>query len=170
MGMAVSRAAAVSIVVVVGLLGATGWAVVSTLSIGAAEAPTFYGARLGQSASDLRRKLVPPVRGTFRAAADAPANGDLALEWLPDPASGLSFASTAPRRARFEIHSGLVVAIRATLPPSSPLAEGPRLSTTPVSVLSRTENPDHSVSLSILARDCPTHAEEVRALLQAAPE
>ena len=168
--MAVSRAAAVSVVVVVGLLGATGWAVVSTLSLGAAEAPSFYGARLGQSASDLRRQLVPPVPGTFRAAADAPANGDLALEWFPDAGPIPSAASTAPRRARFEIHSGLVVAIRATLPPASPLSDGPRLSTTPVSVLSRRENPDHSVSFSILARDCPTHAEEVRALLQAASE
>jgi len=154
--------ASVSVVIAVALVGATGWSVASTV-IGAANSePTdVHGARLGLSASDLRSRFAPPERGAFRAAADAPATGDLALDWSAD-------APTSPLRARFEFHGGLLVAIRATLPATHPLAPGPALSETAVSVLSRHENADQTVSLTILAKDCPTHAAEVRSLLRGA--
>ncbi len=160
--MTVSRMAWVSIVIAIALVGATGWAVSSTLIGGANTEPmNVHGARLGVTASDLRGRFTPPESGAFRAAADAPANGDLALDWSAD-------ARTSPLRARFEFHSGLLVAIRATLPATHPLAPGPALSETAVSVLSRHENADHTVSLTILAKDCPTHAAEVRSLLRGA--
>jgi len=160
--MTVSRMASVSIVIAVALVGATGWSVASTV-IGTAnsEPSDVYGARLGLGASDLRSRFAPPERGAFRAAADALTNGDLALDWSAD-------ARTSPLRARFEFHSGLLVAIRATLPATSPLAAGPALSETAVSVLSRHENADQTASLTILAKDCPTHAAEVRRLLRGA--
>lgn len=159
--MAISRRALVSVAVATALVGLTSWALLSTLLATSSEPPTFYGARLGLTASELRARFAPPVPGAFRIAADAPRSGDLALEWRP-----LRPSASSPGTARFELHAGLLVAIRGTVGPNSSIADGPPLSESPVSLISRRRNLDRTVTFAILARDCPTHADEIRALLR----
>ncbi len=165
--MAVSRMASVAVVITTALVGASGWSVASLLlGNSAGEPASLHGARLGQTASQLRVAFQPPGGGRFRAAAGVTGAGDLTLAWEPMPGAP---GASAPREVRFELHAGLVVAIRAIVPDASPAARGPALQVRDASVSSRSQKPDQTVSLSILARDCPTHAAEVRALLSARP-
>jgi len=166
--------ASVSVVIATALVGASGWSVasmmvggeggVSPFSTSNAHPASLHGARLGQTATQLRAAFRPPGSGRFRAAAGRAGSGDLALAWEPSPGGD---AAPVPQEVRFELHAGLLVAIRATLPDANPHADGSVLEVRDASVSVREKNPDKTVSLTILARDCPTHAAEVRALLEA---
>jgi hypothetical protein len=160
--------ASVSVVIAAALVGASGWSVASMLlgrglsATDGRDAASLHGARLGQVAGQLRSAFAPPGAGSFRAAPGQAGNGDLALAWEPSPGGDTAIV---PRDVRFELHAGLLVAIRAILPARNPHASGAPLQVRHASVVARIKNPDRTVSLTILARDCPTHAAEVRALL-----
>ena len=122
----------------------------------------FHGARLGMTASQLRQSFALADEGAFRAAGNAGSEGELWLEWTPTQAASLA-------GARFEFHEGLLVAIRAELHDAS---EATRVAAEPVQLTEGTLRhralltPDSArVRISILSRDCPTHAEEVRRLI-----
>ncbi len=109
------------------------------------------GVRLGYAPSQARRDLVTGGSGSFSTLA---MGEDFALVWSPDTPSEL-------RAARMEFHLGQLVALRLTLAPDVPEAQGPPLAISEASILSRETTPD-GVELTWLARGCPTHADEVR--------
>jgi hypothetical protein len=69
------------------------------------------------------------------------------------------------REARFEFHLGMLVALRLDLPEDAPEAAGPAVETRSGSVVARRRDEPGRVRVSVLARDCPTHAEEVARIL-----
>jgi hypothetical protein len=109
------------------------------------------GVRLGLAPSQARRQLTTDGPGSFSTLA---MGEDFALVWSPEAPREL-------RAARMEFHLGQLVALRLTLSPSAPEAQGPALSVSEASVLSRETTPA-GVELTWLARGCPTHADEVR--------
>jgi hypothetical protein len=117
----------------------------------------FRGARLGMTAEHLRRTF--DAGGLWRAAPhDA---GDLRLEWVP--AAGA--AEGGARHVTFELHEGLLVAIRAELDPSAPEASCRSLDVSDAAVRARGPIADGGVLVRVIARNCPTHAAEVGAIL-----
>lgn len=109
------------------------------------------GIRLGLSPAQARGQLVTEGPGSFSSLA---MGEDFALVWSPHVPHGL-------RAARMEFHLGQLVALRLTLAPSAPEAEGPSLAVSESSIRTREPSPD-GVVLTWLARGCPTHADEVR--------
>ncbi len=108
----------------------------------------------------------PEVRQRFAAgapghwAASTSSVGEEALVWTAESAA-------APvATAAFEFHDRILVAVRAALAASAPEASGPPRVVTPVTVRALAPG-DPASSLTILARDCPTHAPEVARLLAA---
>jgi hypothetical protein len=112
-----------------------------------------HGVRLGMTARDVRDRFVAPGAGHFRSDTA----GELAMEWWSEGGSEYF--------ARFEFHSGVLVAARMHLPPADRDAQGRLFDVSSSAVLSRRRASDGRVELTLLARDCPTHAEEVRRLL-----
>ena len=85
-----------------------GWAWIRLTSQRSDNLSEFHGARLGMSASELRRGFSLP--GDFRVHSDGDADGELAVEWAPPAGEeGSSYFSFV----RFEFHQGLLVAVRA---------------------------------------------------------
>ncbi len=109
------------------------------------------GLRLGYATSMARARFTPAAPGRFRSEA---MDEDLALIWTP------SSPDAPVRGARMEFHLGLLVAVRLTLAPDQPEAEGPPLAISEASVLAR-DRVEGGVELTWLARTCPTHADEV---------
>jgi hypothetical protein len=110
------------------------------------------GLRLGIAPAQARAALRTDRPGSFATLA---MGEDFALVWTPEAAAGeLSLA-------RLEFHLGQLVAVRLTLTPSAPEADGPELEVSEASVLTREPTPE-GVELTWLARSCPTHADEVR--------
>ena len=125
---------------------------------GEARTEDFYGVRLGMTPSDVRDRFDLGPQGTFQLTQGA----DPRLDWTP---------AVAPRpvaSARFEFHSGMLVAIRAKVDPRSPAGQGPRISYTPTIVSARDPGAD-AVALTVLSRDCPTHKEEATRLVASGP-
>jgi hypothetical protein len=116
----------------------------------------FYGVRLAMTASDLRAHFEPGAPGHWHT--ETTPDREIAMVWAADAPE----RHPAVLRARFEIHSGLLVAIRAEA-----RTEGPPLEKSLSAVLARHPLPGdrERASITILARDCPTHADEARALL-----
>src|SRR5690606_5655368 len=85
-----------------------GWAWIRLTSQRSENPIEFHGARLGMSASELRRGFAHT--GTFTVHSDSDADGELAVEWAP--AAGEQGAVPVSF-VRFEFHQGLLVAIRA---------------------------------------------------------
>ena len=83
----------------------------------------------------------------------------------PAPSPILLTAGDLDRDTRFEIHDGMLVAIRLDVPEDRPEARGDRLETTAASVLVRERAEPGRARVSLLARDCPTHAAEVARIL-----
>jgi hypothetical protein len=110
------------------------------------------GLRLGIAPGQAREALRTDGPGSFSTLA---MGEDFALVWTPDAGGGeLSLA-------RLEFHLGQLVAVRLTLTPAAPEADGPELEISEASVLTR-EPTQGGVELTWLARSCPTHADEVR--------
>jgi hypothetical protein len=110
------------------------------------------GLRLGTTPVMARRHLTTGGQGEWATTA---SGEDYALTWTAEsPTSDL-------RRAELEFHLGQLVAVRLLLSPGAPEADGPDLSVSQASVLTRETTPE-GVSLVWLARSCPTHADEVR--------
>ena len=112
------------------------------------------GVWLGMTPTDVRERYRAPVQGTWRSEMRA----DPVIIWSalsPEPGS----------TASFEFHGGVLVAVRMVVPTSDPDAQGPSLDVSTASVLVRQGSTDGRVELTLLARDCPTHAEEIHRLL-----
>lgn len=103
----------------------------------------FLGTRLGMGARQIRSSFEP--NGTWETSMD----GDLlVLEW--------SGSDPRVRSARFELHEGLLVAIRAELIDAND---------------AQTVAPDvvrnvRGGMLTMIARGCPVHADEVARLMR----
>ena len=118
----------------------------------------FRGAYLGMTAPELRHRFAPGAAGHW--AASTSQVGEEALVWTAD-AAGSQIAHVA-----FEFHDRLLVAVRAELSPAAPEASEPARTVTPVTLrVLAAATAASPGALTILARDCPTHAPEVARLL-----
>lgn len=112
------------------------------------------GVRLGLSAADTRARFVAPGPGTWTSES----NPEPALRWT-------SLDRDAPvREAVFEFHQGMLVAVRLHTAPGAPEGAGPPMELTPARVLARSAT-DRGTDVTVLSRNCPTHAAEVARLL-----
>lgn len=139
----------VSVLAMGGVVLRTGWVGFRT-----EEGTEVHGIALGMTPREVRERFKTAVPGQWRFVA----GDDPALEWLPSGPSSVE-------RARFEFHGGMLVAVRLLLSAADPAAQGARLGVSTASVLARRGLTDGRVELVLLARDCPTHAEEVGRLL-----
>jgi hypothetical protein len=120
----------------------------------------LLGVALGMSAREVESRFRPGARGSFRREGDG---FDLRLHWSAAPPT-----SESPSAVDFEFHGGLLMAIRARLPPGHPLAAGPPLRVLDAEVEHRTVTADGAVEWEVLVRDCDAHAAEVERLLSTA--
>lgn len=107
--------------------------------------------RLGMAPRDVRDRF-HPSNGDPGAWQTALGNGDdTVLEWTArDP-------QTSIREARFEFHLGMLVAIRAKTTDKLGREE---ISTTTKTVTAKAPIREGGSTITVLARDCPTHKDE----------
>jgi hypothetical protein len=113
--------------------------------------PNVLGARLGMTADELRAHVDAQRPGAWTSSV---IGGD----WVLDRSLG-------DVDARFELHEGQLVAVRAEGPRSAGLAESPSFEVTQGSVAVRTVDHDR-VRITLLSRACPTHRDEAEALVR----
>jgi hypothetical protein len=118
----------------------------------------FRGARLGMTASAVRARFETPSLGSWDTKPSTAAD-DAALEW---------HASKGPEEARFEFHSGMLVAVRARVGSDDPAAARAPVEASSMVVRSHGEADGGVVGVTILARDCPTHHDEAERLARRA--
>lgn len=116
------------------------------------DALSAFRVRLGMTPADVRATFAPPAAGPSQWRVDS--SGETALEWR---GSGRSF--------RFEFHNAQLMAVRAVLDSRDPSTHGDALEVSTATVLRRHAREDGRVELTLLARDCPSHAEEARRLI-----
>jgi hypothetical protein len=111
-----------------------------------------YRVQLGMTPADVRATFAPPsaVGSQWRVESGR----ETALEWR---GGGRSF--------RFEFHGAQLMGVRAILESRDPSTQGDSLDVTNATVLRRHVREDGRVELTLLARDCPSHAEEARRLI-----
>lgn len=114
-----------------------------------------WGIRLGDSLSMTRDHFRAPAGGTWTSSA-AP---EPVLAWAPAAGTPSPVSS-----ARFEFHDGMLVAARLELRPDADAARGPGLELGRSSVIAR-EPSAEGTRITLISRDCPEHAAEVRRLL-----
>lgn len=142
--------------VAIGLIVPSAWMAVRLLAgePAAPDAPLrVEGVLLGMTPSQVREAFTPPAEGTLRSTPGP--EGDLALEWGGRAGDAV---------ARFEFHEGVLVAARVVLSSDDQAARGPEIEVRQGAVVHREPGPD-GIRLTLISRDCPTHADEVRALL-----
>jgi hypothetical protein len=105
--------------------------------------------RLGMAPRDVRDRFKPAGEGSWQTALGT--GDDTVLEWTArEPGAPIA-------QARFEFHLGMLVAIRArTNEPSSKES----VALTPKTVTVRAPAREGGTSVTVLARDCPTHKDE----------
>lgn len=123
------------------------------------EVPSLRGVRLGMTAEQVRARFDGGAPASYRTEI---TGLDVRLTRAP--------GGSLDREASFEIHEGMLVAVRLDLPDSAPEAAGPTLELTPMSVLARTPGGPGRVQIRLLSRTCPTHATEVAELVPSSPE
>ncbi len=114
----------------------------------------FLGVRLGMSASQVRDNFARPGSWEVETSPD----GLLHMGWTPiDAADGV-------QSAHFELHEGLLVAVRASLADPSLVVGDPHIE---LPELVRVLDPGagDTADFTLIARNCPLHAAEVTALL-----
>jgi len=109
----------------------------------------FHGVRLGMTASAVRVRFSEPALGSWQSLPQVA--GDEVLAWK---------AAKGPEQAKFEFHSGMLVAVRAVVSANDEAASRPELETSSAVVRVRAQGDEGTVKVTILARDCPTHAAE----------
>jgi len=119
-------------------------------------AETFHGVRLGMTPGDVRARFQPPTTRAVATWRSVPG-GEGMLEYSVP-------GGDAPK-VRFEFHSGMLVAVRASLEPGDIASRGPRRDLNPGSVLVRApreqgQGQGRTVEVTWLSRDCPTHKIE----------
>ena len=112
--------------------------------------------RLGMAPGDVRDHFAPGGAGVWQTSVGKTGD-DTAIEWtsIGHPA--------AIEHARFEFHVGMLVAMRATTTERAP--DGERIAVSSSSVVVRRPAPAGGTSIEVFARDCPTHKDEVSALI-----
>jgi hypothetical protein len=126
-------------------------AVALVTACGSGDAEGVPHVRLGMAPRDVRERFAPGGEGTWQTALGA--GDDTAIEWTArDVSSSISIS-----RARFEFHLGMLVAIRAH---SAEKSSREKVSTTRKTVTLRAPAPEGGTSVTVLARDCPTHRDE----------
>lgn len=108
--------------------------------------------RLGMAPRDVRERFEPGAKGTWQTSLGT--GDDTALEW--SSAGPSTFAT-----ARFEFHLGMLVAMRLR---STEARSDEVVSTTPKTVTLRRPAPEGGTTITVLARDCPTHKDEAESL------
>ena len=143
----------------IALVVPAGWALVRLIAeLQATDHPfAMYGARLGLTAAQLRDDF--QLAGEWALATDEV--GALTLTWAPSSVE----EADAPSSAIFEFHEGLLVAMRFRVPSGASIASGDPLVVVPDAVLHREPLLGGEVEVTVIARNCPTHAEEVSRLL-----
>ncbi|MDF2691630.1 MAG: hypothetical protein K0S65_13 [Labilithrix sp.] len=104
--------------------------------------------RLGMAPRDVRERFQPGIEGSWQTALGT--GDDTVLEWTSRT------ASSPVTQARFEFHLGMLVAIRARLAATTPES----VSATPKTVTIKAPASEGGTSVTVLARDCPTHKDE----------
>jgi len=135
-----------------------GWALVRVAAKDA-DPTAAFGVRLGMTASDVRARAALPD-GVWSTSTTA--DGTLLLDW------SASADDASIRDARFEIHEGALVAIRATLsdPAALPVGEGgDRRMRSAEAVADARSHEDGTTRYRLVARNCPVHAREVAEIL-----
>lgn len=117
------------------------------------EAFSPYRIHLGMTPADVRATFAHPTAASSQWRIES--TPETMLEW-----------SSAGRSMRFEFHRAQLMAVRAVLPMSDPSTHGAALDVSTATVLRRTMREDGRVELTLLARDCPTHAAEARRLVE----
>lgn len=113
--------------------------------------------RLGMAPRDVRERFQPGGQGAWQTRMGGA--DDTYLEWISqDPASQVP-------SARFEFHLGMLVAVRARLAAAPSSAGSERVEKTARTVTLRKAAPEGGTSVTVLARDCPTHKDEADALV-----
>jgi hypothetical protein len=126
----------------------------SAFGVGTPAIGDFRGARLGMTASAVRARFQEPALGKWESAPSGTAE-DTALAWR---------AASGAEDARFEFHSGMLVAVRAVVRGDDPAALRAPLEVSKAIVRTRAEAESGTIKVTILARDCPTHHEEAERL------
>jgi hypothetical protein len=121
------------------------------------ESEAIPNVRLGMSPRDVRERFHPGGEGSWQTALGT--GDDTVLEWNARGAGPVA-------HARFEFHLGMLVAIRATTNERTVREE---VSATPKTVTAKKSAPEGGTSVTVLARDCPTHKEEAESLASKAP-
>jgi hypothetical protein len=113
------------------------------------------GVRLGMAPRDVRDRFQPGGEGSWQTALGT--GDDTILEWTSRDARSTMLS------ARFEFHLAMLVAIRARTRDAAVRDE--RVSVTPKTVTVRAPAQEGAgMSVTVLARDCPTHKDEAEAL------
>jgi hypothetical protein len=127
--------------------------VVFTLALGAGcsreEKEAVPNVRLGMAPRDVRERFQPGGEGSWQTALGTA--DDTVLEWTARDANGPVV------QARFEFHLGMLVAIRARLNETVSREE---ISATARTVTIKAPATEGGSSVTVLARDCPTHKDE----------
>lgn len=105
--------------------------------------------RLGMAPRDVRERFQPGGEGSWQTALGT--GDDTVLEWTARD------AKSPVAEARFEFHLGMLVAIRARL---NETVSREDVSATPKTVTVKAPAHEGGTSVTVLARDCPTHKEE----------
>lgn len=146
---AIVAAALLAALVVVGALAK---------SRSAATRGELHGVRLGLTVRDVRARFDAAGAGQWESTV----TDDMVLKWKPG-----ADARGGPLAAQFEFHMGLLMAIRADLPPGDPAAKGPPFELSDSAVVVREKAPTGAVHLTAIARSCPIHAKEAQSLVSA---
>lgn len=128
---------------------------------GSEETVEVHGVALGMTPSDVRSRFDARGPGVWRSEMRA----EPVLVWTPSGTTPMS-PSTPTTSATFEFHRGILVAVRLLVHGTDRAAQGRSLDVQAASVLVRRVQADGRVEVTLLARDCPTHAEEVRRLMR----
>lgn len=123
-------------------------------------ADAHAGVRLGMTARQVRERF-EPARAGGSWETSMGEEGLVIMDWTPPATTPGS--SAAEGEARFELHEGLLVAVRATV-------SNPEMPTQPLIVSAGAVRRHQSLEpegarITLLARSCPVHRAEVAALL-----
>ncbi|MCB9619018.1 MAG: hypothetical protein H6724_06155 [Sandaracinus sp.] len=132
-----------------------GWALVRVAARDA-DPTAALGVRLGMTASDVRARAQLPEGGTWSTSTTE--DGTLLLDWSHDDPTAFV------RDARFEVHEGALVAVRASVRDASRLP-GDRQIRSAEAVADARPHDDGTTRYRLVARNCPVHAREVAEIL-----
>lgn len=143
----------------VGALAARRWQARSAAE--AAACCRFEGASFGMTGEQIRERFEGSGAGTWSRSVEGKVE---VLRWDRTASSG-----PWPASIRFELHDGILTAIRSRLEPGGMLSGGPPLEETPFAVTARRRLPDGSIDYVALVRDCKLQQTEIATLIAGAP-